>query len=388
MEIKYIRNLNASHMVIDQIGDLKGWERCMVAHNAIEGILFAESVSENGVSSLWYDITGKHTLEGMLEDTKLDYVLLCRLLTGIYSAVEKLELLLLQIDDMILLPESIFFDHLTGDISFCYYPGNTEKLQDAFGGLIEYLLTKVDHKDKDAVSLIYDLYEQSRKKGYSMSALLKGIKLPYPREEAGQDIASCQREDNKELLIEDNEEVLPESFGEEVMKRDGIWKVHREGVLHFGGKEISLPKWFSVENIKNRFIRKKRETSVLKEEPFIFEPESENMEVTHPTILLSEIPKKIEGILYYEGENGRKDIVIDKFPFLIGSDKSCEGYLPSATVSRKHAKITRQEDIYFIEDLNSSNGTYVGGEMLNYRVRMSLQKDEIILFADEKFRFS
>lgn len=45
------------------------------------------------------------------------------------------------------------------------------------------------------------------------------------------------------------------------------------------------------------------------------------------------------------------------------------------------------DDIYFLEDLNSSNGTYVGGEPLNYKTKMSLQKNEVVLFADEKFRF-
>lgn len=80
-------------------------------------------------------------------------------------------------------------------------------------------------------------------------------------------------------------------------------------------------------------------------------------------------------------------MVLDSFPYVIGSDKSCNGYLPGAAVSRRHARVTKQEDIYFIEDLNSSNGTYVGGELLNYRVRMSLQKNEIVVIADKKFRF-
>ena len=49
--------------------------------------------------------------------------------------------------------------------------------------------------------------------------------------------------------------------------------------------------------------------------------------------------------------------------------------------------MTKVDDIYFIEDLNSSNGTYVGGELLNCRVKMSLQPGEVVMFAGEKFRF-
>ena len=80
-------------------------------------------------------------------------------------------------------------------------------------------------------------------------------------------------------------------------------------------------------------------------------------------------------------------MVIDISPYTIGSEATCDGYLPSATVSRRHARILRKDDIYLIEDLNSSNGTYVGGELLDYRTRVSLQKNEIVIFADEKFRF-
>ena len=72
---------------------------------------------------------------------------------------------------------------------------------------------------------------------------------------------------------------------------------------------------------------------------------------------------------------------------MIGSEPGCDGYIPSTTVSRKHARITQKDGIYFIEDLNSSNGTNVGGELLNYKTKMSLQKNEVVVFADEKFRF-
>ena len=57
------------------------------------------------------------------------------------------------------------------------------------------------------------------------------------------------------------------------------------------------------------------------------------------------------------------------------------------TVSRHHAKITKVEDVYMIEDMNSANGTKVGGTLLDYKMKMSLQAGELIEFADEKFRF-
>ena len=45
------------------------------------------------------------------------------------------------------------------------------------------------------------------------------------------------------------------------------------------------------------------------------------------------------------------------------------------------------DTVYFMEDLNSANGTKVGGTLLDYKGKISLERNEIIEFADEKFRF-
>ena len=125
-----------------------------------------------------------------------------------------------------------------------------------------------------------------------------------------------------------------------------------------------------------------------KVEPFVFEPEPEiTMHQQNPTVLLADLPKKEYGILKYEGNGTCSELSIDHTPYIIGSELDCDGVIPSGTVSRHHARITRKGEVYFIEDLNSSNGTMVGGELLNCRVKMSLQAQETVMFADEKFRF-
>ena len=122
-------------------------------------------------------------------------------------------------------------------------------------------------------------------------------------------------------------------------------------------------------------------------EPFVFEPEEEEHKSANPTVLLAGISQKPEGILRYEGTGGYSDLVIEKDNYVIGSAAECDGRIPSTTVSRRHAKISKRGTVFFIEDLNSSNGTRVGGELLNYKTGMSLQKNEVVMFADEKFRF-
>ncbi len=396
MNIRYIRNSNASHMIIDGKDCLLDWEQCMMHYNAMEGILFADSVCDNGITSFWYNITGKQALDVILESSKLDYKLLYQIINGIYHAADKLTQLLLRTDALLLSPENIFVDHKTGEVWFCYYPGNERMLTDAFGVLSEYLLTRVDHRDEDAVALIYGLYEQTREENFSLVQLQRELKTPYPREEAVCDFRQeqepeckdCESLDQK-VREEKAEDLYPESSGAVLLNKTGI--LYRLKKFFWSGEKTDTLKenrstfLFGVKE-KISHIKFKRKDSLS--EPFVFVPEKELVLEEHPTVLLSDLHKKQTGILKYNGQNGQKDMVISTDPFLIGSDRSCEGYVPSETVSRKHAKITKQEDIYFIEDLNSANGTYVGGELLSCRVKMGLHQGDVVIFADEKFIFS
>lgn len=60
------------------------------------------------------------------------------------------------------------------------------------------------------------------------------------------------------------------------------------------------------------------------------------------------------------------DSVLGRYPF-------CEVVLPSHTVSRQHARIVRTGDNFYIEDLNSLNGTFLNGERVRKR---TLLKDQ------------
>lgn len=396
MNIRYIRNPNASHMIIDGENQMLNWEHCMMQYNTIDGILFAECVCENGITSLWYNITGKQALDVVLESAKLNYELLYRIINGIFHAAEKLVQFLLQTDALFLSPESIFFDRSTGEVWFCYYPGNEQLLTDAFSILTEYLLTRVDRKDEDAVTLVYSLYEQTREDNFSFYQLQKEMKTPYPKEEIIYD--SIQSKELGDRDLERCSATERETVEENLLTRESTATfLNKELILSKIKQFFRFPdkKTFMQNSqltflcgIKEKIYLKKSKRNDLLTEEFVFEPEKESVPAAHPTVLLSDLSKKQSGILKYEGKNGHKDMVISTVPFLIGSDSSCEGYLPSAAVSRKHAKITRQEDIYFIEDLNSSNGTYVAGELINCRVRMSLHRGDVIIFADEKFIFS
>ncbi|MET1255805.1 FHA domain-containing protein [Aliikangiella maris] len=68
---------------------------------------------------------------------------------------------------------------------------------------------------------------------------------------------------------------------------------------------------------------------------------------------------------------------------IIGREKAADIVVPMSFVSRQHAKVAIRKDNLFIEDLNSSNGTYVNGErVLSCELRNG---DEIKI---DEFKFS
>ncbi len=65
--------------------------------------------------------------------------------------------------------------------------------------------------------------------------------------------------------------------------------------------------------------------------------------------------------------------------FIIGRHPTADAALPFLSVSRHHAQITISLQGYFLEDLNSHNGTFVNGERLRQGARLLRTGDEIVL---------
>jgi len=73
--------------------------------------------------------------------------------------------------------------------------------------------------------------------------------------------------------------------------------------------------------------------------------------------------------LYLQLEAGELKPVKD-YRFVIGRGRNCDLVIQSGKVSREHAVIVREGDDYYIEDLESSNGTWFNKQRLKQRRRI------------------
>lgn len=89
--------------------------------------------------------------------------------------------------------------------------------------------------------------------------------------------------------------------------------------------------------------------------------------------------------------NSRKllhpEIVVRNESLLIGKRKGeSDIILDSPTVSRTHAMLERNGDMYYVCDLNSKNGTFCNGERLIPQEKCRIQQEDLIAFAELEYR--
>lgn len=389
MEIYYRRNLNQSYMIVTSESSYSGYQIHMCRRNRIPGLLSFEVLEEAGRMQFCYEITGKRSLDHMLESSDFTLPLFIRILETLVELCRNIKAYLLEEEGILLEPESIYMTNDGKQIAFAYCPGRTAGITESFRHLMEYLLTKIDHADEQMVLAGYEAYQKSAEEGFALEEILK-ILYQY-RQQNTKDFVSVrtlpqmrQEELNDSCYEGEEEEKEEKKPSKGTIKRFlEHFKAERNG-KDMNDKEERYKKCIGVvlrvpDFLKNRINREK--------EPCVYMPEdyAEQMRET-PTVYLGE-GNELEGILRYAGTGEVEDIRLNHFPFILGSGDKSDGMVVRQGVSRMHARITREQENYYIEDLNSMNGTWLNEELLVYHQKEKLNLHDTIRLGREEFTF-
>lgn len=143
------------------------------------------------------------------------------------------------------------------------------------------------------------------------------------------------------------------------------------------------------EKLKH-MLRKKIYTDkvMYTEEDTVFEADDDEIISSNPTVCLIPESDHIQNQFIYQGADRSRDFHCPQGKLLLGSDmEESDIYIPFPMVSRVHARIEIDVQGTFLEDMNSTNGTHVNGELLQYREKRMLQKGDIISLAGECYSF-
>lgn len=82
-----------------------------------------------------------------------------------------------------------------------------------------------------------------------------------------------------------------------------------------------------------------------------------------------------------DGQEGPKELLLEQDEISIGRESYCAVQLSQPAVSRNHARITRDGNLCFLEDLGSSYGTQVNGHKLPKGEKRLLRNGDVIAIA-------
>jgi EAL domain-containing protein (putative c-di-GMP-specific phosphodiesterase class I) len=75
---------------------------------------------------------------------------------------------------------------------------------------------------------------------------------------------------------------------------------------------------------------------------------------------------------------------LERLPFTVGRNESCDYQILSSRVSREHAEFVREGGILRVRDLKSTNGTFVNGQRIEEH---RLTDGDLVVIADVHFSF-
>ncbi|MCP3097635.1 FHA domain-containing protein [Myxococcus sp. K15C18031901] len=87
-----------------------------------------------------------------------------------------------------------------------------------------------------------------------------------------------------------------------------------------------------------------------------------------------------------KGAQGTEHVLADSV-ITLGRDKSCQVVLPQQAVSRNHARICQEGNLFFLEDLGSAFGTQLNGKPLPKGEKRLLRNGDVVAIAQYDVRF-
>lgn len=424
--ILFERTLSGSYMKI-KAENVAAFDEQMLQKQKLSGLLPMEKCYVDGGVWYWYDISGKQSLDTFCRIKPLGEAFLKQILCSVCAQMEILEQHLIYTSCLQLEPELIYIVNHTQEIVFTALPGAEGEVAQGFCALMEYLLTKIDHKDAQAVRLAYEIYERTLQEGYRIKDIRDAIFAvsepqshnTYMKEsesqtmtpdsytinsgESGMMLRESLNKTEKQWMLTNETEKRCEPTSETRKEIKKQWKP-ANGIKEetMGGKPAAQSVTTSkCKQIFSKMLKiwdewkQKMKADQPKEDWLVVRPEDDVEEAAsvnvhaqiHPTICLTDYREHPEGLLLYEGYEHFDNIRLGEKTVQVGQSEESDIKIAKDTISRIHARIEYREEEYYLEDLNSTNGTFVNDEPLSYKQETRLKTNDIVRFADVKYRF-
>lgn len=430
-EWEYIRLMSRNYLQIRCLRQQseESFQYRMLTSEPIKGLLPCKEREVNGTCYLLYDISSMQNLQSIYAEKKMDFAAFYQLIFSLKRAVKKMEAYLLEPENLMLCPEFMFLDIDTKEMFFLYYP-YSEDYDDKRKDFYTFLLLVVDHEDEELTELVYELYEKAE--DMQGLAWLEDVYQQLGNIQEGRDecIEKAQvRPDEKpfesKAFLEDSEgqdDVVYEDC--KILREEKRISWRKKGMficflyvcamglfLYFvysnfiltatenaiiagalavlTGGMIFLMYWRLTRKDKEEAEMFEQEETIADCAEFGKRIEAAPMEESYgKTIMFSADENEIENKLYSIGKKNHVTIELKKFPFAIGKKEGAvDAVLADTSISRMHARFFEQDGTLYLEDLNSTNGTYKNGMLLAPHEKVEILPGDEIRFGKLSFLY-
>lgn len=395
-----------SYLLVNNEGLEEYYEYNMLINNKISGLLDCKPRYLEEQSYWAYDISSKKSLEQEYAMHKMGFKDLVDLFYGIHTSIKKAGEYLLKQESFLFLPQYMFKDLDSNELECLYFPDSgleSKEKKEAYRALADFLLDKVDHKDEHAVNITYHFYKISKEDFFSFESFVSFMEkelLLAQAEEKKERVR--EEENNSSICIQEMDSLKDDgkNWGEDTLsKEEEMFKWWIPGIMLLVGavfialymvvplfkkyaSYVLLPGltiivWAMILLMRSFVLmyKDRQEAECISEkEPVRIEEYFDDV-MDDVTVFFDK-----EEFFCLKWKEGRfsKEYSMDSFPLTVG--KLREGVqieINDASISRLHARFRKQEGDILLQDLDSTNGTYLNGR------RVQTGEEAIIKRGDE-----
>ncbi len=371
LQAEYVRNLNCNYVrvLLRERPEENRYQYCILNRGGIRYLLPCSLRYMNGEAFLYYDISSTQSMSQLFEIHKINRNWMKDFLWGMERMRQELGRYLLEERNVIWSPEHIYQDLEKNDFYFLYIPYYNG--ENGLKKLLNFWVEHIDYEDEALVEFVYGLHEQYDTAG---EACLDGRlleKFLVVKEKYEQSSASSEPAPEQENPVTQMPVALakPEPA------------VRRKGILSFleGHRKKQEPS--SYREILQRQVSVQTMGAVCEEIAY----DTGREEEYGKTVYMEDQREQIRGLYR---DNGELAVQIEKLPFVIGKKKEEVDYvLGDRSVSRIHARILEENGNIYLEDLNSTNGTFKNGLRMQPYEKRRLEKNDELRFGKVEYIF-
>lgn len=380
LNIEYVRSLNCNYerILLDYMPEENRYQYSILGRCRIRGLLPCSLRYIDGRSYLYYDISSRQNMALLYGNRCITREWIRDFMWSMKHLQQELGRFLLDIDNVLWYPEHVFQELEKNVFSFLYVPyynGET-----GFKKLMEFWVEHIDYNDEGLVECVYRMYERLERNGeiylhsqiFEDAECLESTKMP--------ELVCTVVE---ETVVEEIKENVSATVSAEEVRADKL-QIQPEKSSRKGFRRLLEGKRNRGQKAREDYRQSMQKTMT----DYAVAEKTSYDEAYGQTVYIeekAELPQQPHRLLTSEG----KLLVNLEQPVLsVGKKKEeVDLVLKDASVSRMHARIITEEGHVYLEDLNSTNGTFQNGQRLHPYEKRKLEEGDEIKFGKVVFIF-